>query len=160
MYGGRVKPVRSNGTRWIDHKVRAMGRVVQKFSLHVQHLKRTIPTIKSSNNRATVQGKLNKLVDAKVLLRSTFLTRTKNDLKFRILQNISYFISTWLTSEFLSFVFVSVTAFEIFTGEKIFAYLHHCRIMFEGVSLKNKGTNLLMTTVICGNFYTTFLLSV
>ena len=74
MYGGGVKPVKSNGTRWIDHKVRAMGRVVEKFGLYVQHLKGNIPTIKSSNDRATVQGKLNKLVDAKVLLRSAFLT--------------------------------------------------------------------------------------
>ena len=70
MYGGGVKPVKSNGTRWIDQKVRAMGRVVEKFGLYVQHLKGTILTIKSSNDRATVQGKLNKLVDAKVLLRS------------------------------------------------------------------------------------------
>ena len=51
------------------------------------------------------------------------VTTLKNNLKCRILQSISYFISTWLTSEFLSFV---VTAFDIFTGEKIFAYLHHC----------------------------------
>ena len=49
----------------------------------------------------------------------------KYDLKCRILQKVSYFISTWLKSEFLSFVFVSVTAFKIFTGEQIFAYMHH-----------------------------------
>ena len=47
----------------------------------------------------------------------------KNDLKCQT--NILYFILTWLTSEFHSLVLVSVTAFEIFTGEKIFAYLHH-----------------------------------
>lgn len=74
MYGGGVKPVKSSGTRWIDHKVRAMGRVVEKFGLYVQHLKENIPTIKSSKDRATVQGKLSKLVDAKVLLRSAFFT--------------------------------------------------------------------------------------
>ena len=34
MYGGGVKPVKSNSTRWIDHEVRAMGRVVQKFGLY------------------------------------------------------------------------------------------------------------------------------
>ena len=39
MYVGGVKPVKSNGTRWIDHKVRVMGRVVEKFGLYVQHLK-------------------------------------------------------------------------------------------------------------------------
>ena len=37
------------------------------------HLKGTISTIKSSNDRATVKGKLYNLVDAKVLLRSAFL---------------------------------------------------------------------------------------
>ena len=54
MYGGGVKPEKSNGTRWIDQKVRAMGQVVEKFGLYVHHLKGTIVTIKSSNNRATV----------------------------------------------------------------------------------------------------------
>ena len=34
------------------------------------------------------------------------LTPYKNDLKCHILQNISYFISTWSTSEFLSFSFL------------------------------------------------------
>ena len=47
---------------------------VEKFGLYAQHLKGTIPTIKPSNDRATVQGKLNKLVDVKVLLRSNFVT--------------------------------------------------------------------------------------
>ena len=72
MYGGGVKPVKSNGTRWIDHKFRAMGWEVEKFGLYAQYLKGTIPTIKSSNDRATLQGKLNKVVDVKVLLWSNF----------------------------------------------------------------------------------------
>ena len=50
-----------------------MRRVVEKFDLYIQHLKRTISTIKPSKNRAIVQEKINKLVDAKVLLRSAFL---------------------------------------------------------------------------------------
>lgn len=29
MYGGGVKPVKSDGTRWVDQKVCAMGRVVK-----------------------------------------------------------------------------------------------------------------------------------
>ena len=65
MYCGGVKPVMGNFTRWIDHKVRAMGRVVEKFGLYIQHLKGTIPTIKPSNDRATAQVKLNKLVECK-----------------------------------------------------------------------------------------------
>ena len=51
MSVGGVKPVMGNGTRWIDYKVRAMRRVVEKFGLYIKHLKGTIPTIKSSNDR-------------------------------------------------------------------------------------------------------------
>ena len=39
MYCGGVKPVMGNFTRWIDHKVRAIDRVVEKFGLYIQHLK-------------------------------------------------------------------------------------------------------------------------
>ena len=74
MYGGGVKPVMGNCTRWINNKVRAMRRVVEKFGLYIQHLKQTIPTIKPSNDQAIVQGKLNKSVHVKVLLQSAFLT--------------------------------------------------------------------------------------
>ena len=39
MSVGGVKPVMGNGTRWIDYKVRAMRRVVEKFGLYIQHLR-------------------------------------------------------------------------------------------------------------------------
>ena len=81
MYGGGAKPIMGNGKRWIDHIVCAMGRVIEKFDLYIQHLKRAIPTIKQSNDRATVQEKLNKLVDAKVLLRSCGLTDVLTEAK-------------------------------------------------------------------------------
>ena len=58
------------------------------------------------------------------------LAPCKNDLKCQT--NILYFILTWLTSEFHSSVFVSVTAFEIFTGENIFDYLHHWSLIGPG----------------------------
>ena len=72
MYSDGVKPLKGVGTRWIDHKIRAMGRLVEKFGLYVQHLRDIIPTTKSSNDRATLQGKLKKLVNAPVLMRSAF----------------------------------------------------------------------------------------
>ena len=50
MYGSGVKPLKALGKRWIDHKVRAMGRVVEKFGLYVQHLKDIIPTAKSADS--------------------------------------------------------------------------------------------------------------
>ena len=70
MYGCGVKPAQ-------------YGSVIKfvPFVLYVQPLKGTIPTIKSSNDQATVQGKLNKLVDAKVLLRSAFFTDVLADAK-------------------------------------------------------------------------------
>ena len=58
----------------IDHIVRAVGRLIEKFGLYVRHLKDVVSTTVSSKDRSTVQGKLNMLVDAKVLLRSAFFT--------------------------------------------------------------------------------------
>ena len=51
-----------------------------------------------------------------------------------------------MTSEFLSFVFVSVTAFEIFTGEKIFAYLHHRSDSSATIHRKSFNFNGLFST--------------
>ena len=72
MYGDRIRPVKSTGTRWIDHRVRAMQHFVDKFGLYCQHLQHAIPETKSSKYRAKLQGKFDKLVDVKVLLRSSF----------------------------------------------------------------------------------------
>ena len=72
MYGAGVRPLKGIGTRWIDHKIRAMGRLIEKFGLYVRHLKDVVSTTVSSKDRSTVQGKLNMLVDAKVLIRSAF----------------------------------------------------------------------------------------
>ena len=72
MYGDGIKPVKSIGTRWIDHRIRAMQRLVDKFELYCQHLQHAIPEVKSSKDRAVLQGKFDKLVDAKFLLCSAF----------------------------------------------------------------------------------------
>ena len=34
MYGEGVKPLKVTGTRWIDHRIRAMGRLVDKVTMH------------------------------------------------------------------------------------------------------------------------------
>lgn len=39
MFRDGVKRVKSTGTRWIDHRIQAMGRVFDKFGLYTQHLK-------------------------------------------------------------------------------------------------------------------------
>ena len=73
MYGDGIKPLKSSGTRWIDHRIRTMGRLVDKFGLYTRHLREFIDNNKNSNVRATVKGKLDKLLDPQILLRSAFL---------------------------------------------------------------------------------------
>ena len=70
MYGCGVRPLKAAGTRWIDHKLRAMERLVEKFGLYTAHLQNVISTCKILKDRAVLEGKFSKLVDAKVLLRS------------------------------------------------------------------------------------------
>ena len=36
--GGRVRPLRACGTRFISHKVRAIERILDKFSAYLNHL--------------------------------------------------------------------------------------------------------------------------
>ena len=55
MFGDGVKPVKSTGTRWINHRIRAMGRVIDKFGLYTRHLKDFIAREKNSKVKATVQ---------------------------------------------------------------------------------------------------------
>ena len=68
MYSAGVHPVNATGTCWIDHKIRAMGCVVEKFGLYNQHSQNVISTTANAKARATLEGKYVKLVDAKVLL--------------------------------------------------------------------------------------------
>ena len=74
MYGSGVKPLKGGGIRWIDHKLEAVGRLLEKFGLYVGHLKDSTSSAKNTAASATLQGKLKKLVDAKGLPRSTFFT--------------------------------------------------------------------------------------
>ena len=50
-----------------------MGRVIEKFGLYTQHLGDFISREKNNKNRATAQCKLNKLLEAQVILCSAFL---------------------------------------------------------------------------------------
>ena len=73
MYSAGVWPLKATGTRWIDHKIAAMGRVIEKFGLYTQHLQHSVDTAKKSQDRATLQGKFAKLINAKFLLRCALL---------------------------------------------------------------------------------------
>ena len=74
MYSAGVRPLKATATRWIDHKVAAMGRVIEKFGLYTQHLQHSIDTAKKSQGHTTLQGKFTKLINAKFLLRCALLT--------------------------------------------------------------------------------------
>ena len=37
MYGDGVRPTKATGTKWIDQKIRAMERVVNRYGLCCQH---------------------------------------------------------------------------------------------------------------------------
>ena len=51
-----------------------MGRLLEKFGLYMGHLKDSKSSAENSAARATLLGKLKKLVGAKVILRSAFFT--------------------------------------------------------------------------------------
>lgn len=70
--GNGIKPVRASGTRWVEHKLNAMTRLVEKFGVYTQHLQNVIADTSKQCDRATVKGKFEKLVHASVLLRSSF----------------------------------------------------------------------------------------
>ena len=70
IFSAVVRPLKASGTWWIDHKIGAMGRLIEKFSLYTMHLQNVITATHSSNNRSTLEGKFKKLIDAKVLIRS------------------------------------------------------------------------------------------
>ena len=74
FHGDGVRPVNATNTQWIDHKFRVIGWLVDKFGLYCQHIQHAIPEIKNSNDRATLRGKFEKLIDAKVLLCSRFFS--------------------------------------------------------------------------------------
>ena len=85
MFGNGFKPVKATGTRWINHRIRAIGRVLNKFGLYTRHLNDLISRVKNSKTKATVQGKLNNLLDGQVILRSAFLKDLMTSAKYLVL---------------------------------------------------------------------------
>ena len=72
MYDSGVNPLKGGGTKWIGHKSRTIGGLLEKFGLYVGQLKDSTSSSKNSAAPATEQGKLEKLVDVKVLLYAFF----------------------------------------------------------------------------------------
>ena len=57
MYSAGVQPLKAEGTRWIDHKIAAMGCAIEKCGLYTQHLQHSIDTAKKYQDRTTLEGK-------------------------------------------------------------------------------------------------------
>ena len=74
MYTSGVRLVKATGTRWIDYKLQAMDHLIEKFGLYCVHLNDVISTTTNSKEKATSEGKFNKLVDARILLPCALFT--------------------------------------------------------------------------------------
>ena len=58
---GTLKPLRSNGTRWITHKLSAIRLIIDKFGLYMRHLDDMVADKSyTSNMRAKVEGFLDR----------------------------------------------------------------------------------------------------
>ena len=62
IFSAGVRPLKASGTRWTDHKIGAMGHLIEKFGLYTMHLQNVIATTRSSKNRSTLEGKFKKLM--------------------------------------------------------------------------------------------------
>ena len=58
MFGSDIRPTKAAGTRWIDHRIRAMLKLVDKFGLYTHYLKNVIADTSKQLDRAALQGNL------------------------------------------------------------------------------------------------------
>ena len=72
-YGNNIKPVKSAGTRSIDHRIWVMEKLVSKFVLYTQHIQNIIADTTKQLDCAKLQGKFNKSIESKVILQAAFL---------------------------------------------------------------------------------------
>ena len=84
-YGNNIRPVKSTGTRWIDHRIRAMEKLANKFSLYMQHIQNIIADTTKQLDHAKLQGNFNKLIESKVILQAAFLLDILAEAKIFIL---------------------------------------------------------------------------
>ena len=82
MYSAGVQPLKATGKRWIDHKISAMGCVIEKFGLYTQHLQHSINTAKKSQDHTALQEKFTKSINAKFLLKCTLFTDVLAEARF------------------------------------------------------------------------------
>ena len=51
-----MKSLKATVTRWIDHRIRAMGRLVHKVGLYACHMKEFIDKEKNSKKKQSLEG--------------------------------------------------------------------------------------------------------
>lgn len=66
----QVRPSKASGTRWIAHIMRSMAGFVDKYGVYVQHLENIIADTSKQTDKAKLEGKRRKMINASVLLRS------------------------------------------------------------------------------------------
>ena len=49
-----AKPIRATGTRWVDHKLKSMSRLVSNFGVYTQHLQNVITDTSKKCDHRTV----------------------------------------------------------------------------------------------------------
>ena len=81
MFRAGMRTLKASETRWIDHKIGAMGDLIEKLGLHTMHLQNEITATRSSKYRSTLEGKFKKLIDMKVLFRSALFKDVLADAK-------------------------------------------------------------------------------
>ena len=70
-----IKLEKSTGTRWLDHKIKGMEKLTDKFGVYAAQIKNSIDARNcTAADRAVLQGMLNALTQASVILRSALLT--------------------------------------------------------------------------------------
>ena len=75
-----------------------MQKLIDKFGLYAMHLQNVIADTSKQCNRATLQGKLTKMLDAKVLLCSAFFIDVISEAKkFSLLTQVNQTLLTLLT---------------------------------------------------------------
>ena len=72
-YGNNIRPVMSNGTSWIDLRIRAMEKLVNKFGLYMQHIQNITPDTTKQLDCVKLRGKFSTLIESNVILQAAFL---------------------------------------------------------------------------------------
>ena len=84
MFGSNIRPTKAAGMRWIDHRIQVMCKLVDKFGVYAHHLQNVITDTSKQLDRATLQGRFNKLIESKVTLCAVFLLYVLTEAKMLV----------------------------------------------------------------------------